>query len=305
MNPTERQAALTHLTTVADWLRWSFTMLSKAQVYLGHGVDSVWDESLQLVLGALSLPLECDEVVYQAALLPEERERIFDWVERRTLKREPLAYITQTAWFMGMPFYVDDRVLVPRSPFGEWIERGFEPWVNAEQVHRICEIGTGSGCMAIAAAMVFEDAQVDAVDISGDALAVASKNIEEYDLQDRVRLFEGDALSAVGDQCYDIIMSNPPYVPDEEEAGLPAEYRHEPANALFAGHDGMAIVSGLIEQAANHLTDHGVLFVEVGQFSEAVTRLYPDLPLTWLSCAQGGEGIFMITKEQLLNGRQT
>ncbi len=303
MSPTEREAALTHLTTVADWLRWTFSMLSKAQVYLGHGVDSVWDESLQLVLGALSLPLECDEVIYQATLLPEERERIVEWVERRTVKREPLAYITQKAWFMGMPFYVDDRVLVPRSPFGEWIERGFEPWLNAEHVHRICEIGTGSGCMAIAAAMVFENAQVDAVDISGDALAVASKNIEDYGLQDRVRLFKGDALSAVGDQCYDIIMSNPPYVPDAEEVGLPAEYRHEPANALFAGHDGMAIVSGLIEQAANHLTDYGVLFVEVGQFSEAVTRLYPDLPFTWLSCAQGGEGILLITKEQLLNGR--
>lgn len=304
MNPAERKSAITHLKSVADWLRWTFTMLSKTQVYLGHGVDSVWDESLQLVLSALSLPLECDEVIYQATLLPEERERITGWVERRTLKREPLAYITQAAWFMGLPFYVDERVLVPRSPFAEWIERGFEPWVNPDQVHRICEIGTGSGCMAIAAAMVFDAAHVDAVDISEDALAVAAKNVEEYGLQEQVSLLEGDALSAVGDQTYDIIMSNPPYVPDSEEASLPAEYRHEPSGALFAGNDGMQIVSGLIDKAADHLTEHGVLFVEVGQFSGAVTRLYPDLPFTWLTCAQGGEGILMITREQLLNGRQ-
>ncbi len=295
----QKKEALAHLTSLSDWLRWVFSCLNQADIYLGHGIDSCWDEALQLVLSALSLPLDPDELVYQATLLPHEREKIIDYLDRRVNKREPLAYIIKKAWFMGMPFYVDSRVLIPRSPFGEWIERAFSPWVDADKITSICDIGTGSGCIAIASAAVFDNASVDAIDISSDALAVAKHNVDEYGLADRVNLIESDGLSAVGDRVYDLIISNPPYVPNEEQASLPEEYCHEPESALFAGNNGMQVVESLLRGATKHLSDHGMLFVEVGQYGDNIIALFPELPFTWLSCSQGGEGIFMLTKKDL------
>ncbi len=299
-------ADLTHaesvqcLETVSDWLRWCMTCLAKHDIYLGHGADSHWDEALQLVLTALSLPIDIDEVCFDAKVLPSERQKISDWIIARSEKRQPLPYITQRAWFMRMPYYVDERVLIPRSPFGEWLEKSFSPWLDADTVKSVCDVGTGSGCIAIASAHVFPNAKVDAIDISEDALAVATINVNKHGVKDRVRLLHGNALNVVcGDKQYDLIISNPPYVPYVEQASLPEEYLYEPKQALFADDDGFAIVDDIIQSAAQHLSEKGLLIVEVGQNAEAFALRYPTLSVTWLTCESGGEGLFMLTREAL------
>ena len=278
-----------------------FDILNASDIFFGHGIDSAWDESVALVLTALNLPIDSGEEVLENPVSRSQWEKIEGWLTQRVEQRIPLAYIMQQAWFMGLPFYVDERVLIPRSPFAEWIGYAFEPWLKRDQVTRILEIGTGSGCMAIAAATVFQDAIVDAVDLSLDALEVAKRNVLAHQLQSRINLMQSDCFSALTPaHQYDLIISNPPYVAQEEIDLLPAEYRHEPLQtALYAEQEGMAIVDIILRNAANYLTEQGVLVVEVGYSDEILMRHYPDVPFTWLDCEAGGQGLFLLTKEQL------
>lgn len=288
-----------HLLTVGDWIRWSSSLFQEAALYFGHGTDNAWDEAVQLVLTLLHMELDCNERIWNARITPLEAQQLLLCIQKRVETREPLPYLLKRAWFMERPFYVDSRVLIPRSLLGEWIERALSPWVAEENVNRILEIGTGSGCIAIGCALTFPQAEVDAVDISEDALAVAHKNVVDYHLEDRVRLLKSDVYEGVGDQKYDVIISNPPYVSDEAMAVLPPEYRHEPRLALWADHQGLAVVDRILKGAFAHLNEGGILLVEVGDSADAVVEAYPHLDVVWLAQEQGEQGVFLVTKEGL------
>lgn len=283
-------------------LEWVAAKLATAGVFCGHGTDEVWDEAAHLVLHALGLPADATHDMLPDGLSQQQRNKVESLLRRRIEERLPLPYLTHEAWFMQFPFYVDQRVLVPRSPFASWIESGFAPWVKAPTaVQRILDIGTGSGSLAICCAMVFPNAAVDAVDISTDALEVAKRNVAHYQLQQRVHLLQSDCFATLQPQAqYDFIISNPPYVDADYLAELPDEYQHEPRCALHAEQAGLAICQQIMSEAAAYLRDDGCLFVEVGYNHAALQTLYPDLPLLWLECEQGGEGIFMLTKRQLV-----
>jgi ribosomal protein L3 glutamine methyltransferase len=287
------------LETIGDWLSFVEEILESEAVYLGHGTDNYWDEALQLVFAAIQIPLTTGREILGEFLEQREKNRVIDFLGKRVDQRQPLPYITNQAWFMGMPFFVDERVLIPRSPMGEWISKAFSPFLKPNTVKRICDIGTGSGCIAIGLALAFPQAKVDAVDICQQALSVAEKNIMDYELSSRIRTILGDALSAVEGESYDLIVSNPPYVPDAENALLPEEYRHEPAKALFSGVSGLDIVEGILSSAYRYLNKGGILVLEVGQTAVTLIKRYPQLPFLWLSCENGGEGLFLLMKEQL------
>lgn len=275
--------------------------LTQSDLFHGHGIDNAWDEAVALVCHVLHLPIDCDDSVLQHTVSNVQWQRMEHLTKRRIDERVPIFYLTQQAWFMGLPFYVDERVLIPRSPFAEWIEKRFEPWVDPHQVQHILEIGTGSGCMAIAAAYVFPDAAIDAVDISEGALAVAKQNVEQHVMTDSVRLLRSNCFRNLdADKQYDLIISNPPYVAQEEIDELPPEYRHEPIEtALYAADEGMAIVDEIIREAPKHMTPNAVLVIEVGYSDEILLSRYPHVPFTWLECEYGGQGLFLLTKEQL------
>ncbi|MDX1597510.1 MAG: 50S ribosomal protein L3 N(5)-glutamine methyltransferase [Marinobacter sp.] len=286
------------LHTIRDFLRYVSSRFSASELYFGHGTDNVWDEAVQLVMRSLHLPLENNTLFLDARLTREERELIVSRMRRRIEERVPMAYLLGEAWFMGMPFNVDERVLVPRSPIGELIERGLQPWLGDRPVGRILDLCTGSGCIGIGAATVFEDAEVDLSDISTDALNVARSNIELHELTERVRTVQSDVFDGI-DGRYDVILSNPPYVDAEDIAGMPDEYRHEPELGLAAGNDGLDIAHRIIAGAADHLNPGGLLIVEVGNSWVALEQAYPDLPLTWLDFENGGDGVFLLTAEDL------
>ena len=245
--------------------------LQRAELFYGHGSDNAWDEAVFLVLSACGLELDVGDEVLARIVTDAEKAQIDDWLQKRIEKHLPLPYITHQAWFCGLPFYVDERVLVPRSPFAEWINKQFEPWCRADDLKQILEIGTGSGCIAIATALALPDAKVDACDISVDALQVATKNIAEYKLQDRVKLFESDVYAHIPEKKYDLIISNPPYVSADEMNELPEEYLQEPQSGLEADNDGMAIVDKILKDAAKYLQPKGYLMVEVG-YSQEIGR---------------------------------
>lgn len=286
------------LHTVRDYLRYASSRFSASTVFFGHGTDNVWDEAVQLVMRTLHLPLDNNTLFLDARLTREERQLILERIQRRIDDRVPLAYLLGEAWFMGMPFHVDERVLVPRSPIGELIENGFQPWLGDKPVERILDLCTGSGCIGIGAATVFEDACVDLSDISPDALAVAESNIDLHELRERVRTVQSDVFANISGQ-YDIIVSNPPYVDAEDLAGMPQEFHHEPALGLAAGNDGLDIAHRIIAGAAEHLTPGGLLVVEVGNSWVALDEAYPDLPFTWLDFSNGGDGVFAIAEQDL------
>ncbi len=294
--------AIDDLQTVRDHLRYACTRFAASPLFFGHGTDNVWDEAVQLVMRSLSLPLENNTLFLDARLTREERHLILERIERRVTERVPLAYLLGEAWFMGMPFQVDERVLVPRSPIGELLEKGLQPWLGDKQVTRILDLCTGSGCIGIGAATVFEDADVDLSDISAAALDVARANIEFHGVGDRVRTVLSDVFESI-DGRYDVILSNPPYVDAADMASMPDEYRHEPELGLAAGKDGLDIARRIIDQAADHLTDDGLLIVEVGNSWVALDEAYPDLPLTWLEFEHGGDGVFLLHAEDLRNWR--
>ncbi|EMP55513.1 protein-(glutamine-N5) methyltransferase, ribosomal protein L3-specific [Marinobacter santoriniensis NKSG1] len=286
------------LQTVRDYLRFASSRFAASSLFFGHGTDNVWDEAVQLVMRSLHLPLENNTLFLDARLTREERTLIVDRINRRVNERVPLAYLLGEAWFMGMPFNVDERVLVPRSPIGELLENGLQPWLGDTPVARVLDLCTGSGCIGIGAAMVFEEAEVDLSDISEDALAVAESNIELHGVGDRVRTVKSDVFASVTGK-YDVILSNPPYVDAQDLASMPEEYRHEPELGLAAGQDGLDIAHRILAGAADHLTENGLLIVEVGNSWVALDEACPELPFTWLEFENGGDGVFLLRAEDL------
>ena len=286
------------LQTVRDYLRYVSSCFADSPLYFGHGTDNVWDESVQLVMRSLHLPLENNTLFLDARLTREERTLILYRMHRRIEERVPLAYLLGEAWFMGLPFHVDERVLVTRSPLGELIQGGLQPWLGEKPVARILDLCTGSGCIGIAAATVFEEAAVDLSDISPEALEVAAVNIDYHEVGDRVRTVRSDVFEGLEGR-YDVILTNPPYVDAEDIADMPAEYRHEPELGLAAGGDGLEIAHRILAGAGDYLNPGGLLIVEVGNSWVALQEAYPDLPFVWLEFENGGDGVFLLTAEDL------
>jgi ribosomal protein L3 glutamine methyltransferase len=296
----DTQDALTHLHTLRDYVRWSASRFEEAGLVYGHGTDNALDEAAALLLHTLHLPPVIPEPYWDARMTAREAEAVLARVRRRIEERLPLPYVTHEAWFCGLPFYVDQRVLVPRSPIAELIEAGFAPWLEVEKVERVLDIGTGSACIAIACAHAFPLASVDAADVSEDALEVARMNIIRHQVEDQVEPLLSDVLGGVpAGRRYDLIVSNPPYVDAEDMAQLPPEYRHEPRLGLEAGSDGLNVVRRLLAQAESYLTEQGVLVVEVGNSQAAVEDTWPNVPFLWLEFERGGHGVFLLTAEQV------
>ncbi len=287
--------------TIIDYLRFGLTQATLASLYYGHGTDNAWDDMLSLVLGTLSLPHDVDPQLLQAQLTDEEKNRLCRQLERRIIERVPVPYLTQTAYFCDLPFYVDERVLIPRSPIAELIREQFSPWIDANDVTRVLDLCTGSGCIAIACCYAFPDAEVDAVDISPDALVVANINQKRHGLQDVLTLIQSDCFDDMPAVQYDIIVCNPPYVGHDEMQTLPVEYRHEPKLALETTNQGLAIVEKILRSAAAYLTHHGILVLEVGNSEAILVDTYPHVPFTWLDFEHGGEGVFLLTRQQLID----
>lgn len=273
--------------------------LDRAGVFFGHGTDNAWDDAAALIWHALGLPDKVTPRTYERKVSAAGQAKVAALVERRIRERIPAVYLTGQTWFAGMPFNVDPRVLIPRSPIAELIEQQFVPWIDPTRVKDILDIGTGSGCIAIACAAAFPKAKVDGADISQEALDVAATNVRRHELGRRVRLVKSNHFSELGGRSYDIIVSNPPYVGAREMRDLPAEYRHEPSLALAAGRSGLDSVRVILSEAGRHLRPGGVLVVEVGNTETAVRRAFPKLPFTWLDFERGGGGVFLLTAEQL------
>ncbi len=292
--------AAQHLTTLRDILRFAVSQFNRAELFFGHGSDNAHDEAVYLVLHTLNLPLDTLDPYLDATLLPQEIETLLELIKRRAKERIPMAYLTNQAWQGDFEFYVDERVIVPRSFISELLGEGLRPWIEYDElVHRALDLCTGSGCLAIQMAYHYPAAQVDAVDLSLDALEVAAINIEDYDLQERVQLIHTDLFEGL-EGTYDLIVSNPPYVDAESVDTLPDEYRHEPEMALGSGHDGLDATREILLQAAKYLNPKGVLLVEIGHNREVLEAAYPELPFTWLETSGGDGFVFLLTREQLL-----
>jgi len=285
------------LRTLRDHIRWAVSCFHGEELFFGHGTDNAWDEARQLVLGALHLPWEIADSYLDCRLEEDELEYLQGLLKRRIEERVPTAYLLGEAWFCGLPFVVDERVLIPRSPIAEQIERHFAPWLPQEPA-RILDLCTGSGCIGIACAYEFPEAEVVLADLSFEALEVANLNIERHGLEGRVYCVQGDGFAGLPGQRFDLIVANPPYVDAEDFADMPAEYQHEPALGLACGEDGLDLVRRLLAEAAAHLTEKGLLIVEVGNSQVHVEALYPEVDFTWLEFERGGHGVFLLTAEQ-------
>jgi len=288
------------LITVRDWLRFAVSRFNEAKLFFGHGSDNAFDEAAYLILHTLHLPLDRLDPFLDASLTPDESDQVKTVIERRVRERLPAAYLTHEAWLGEHRFYVDERVIVPRSFIAELLREQLVPWLDdPDDVTRALDLCTGSGCLAILAALAFPNAHVDAVDLSKDALEVAARNVEEYGLKDQVELIESDLFKALVGRTYDVILSNPPYVNAESVAELPPEYQAEPALALGSGEDGLDATRQIMAAAKAHLNPGGLLVVEIGHNRDELEAAYPTLPFTWLDTESGDQFVFMLRREDL------
>ena len=287
------------LTTIRDFIRWGTSEFSRRQLVYGHGFDNAFDEARYLTLYALALPLDCPESWFDASLTVEERESVLNLLQQRAETRKPAAYLTHESWFYGLSFYVDERVLIPRSPIAELIGNGFEPWIDSGAVHRILDLCCGSGCIAIASQYAFPEAEVYAADVSAQALEVAAINLQRHDLETQITLVESDLFDRLNPPEFDVIACNPPYVDAEDMAALPDEFRHEPELGLAAGDDGLQLVERILADAVNYLNDRGILILEVGNSQPALEQKFDFLPMTWLEFEFGGSGVCCIQAQDL------
>lgn len=285
--------------TLLDFFRFGLSEAQENQIYLGHGTDNTWDEVLTLIFETLHLPLPGDRVLLQARLTQKEKQLLSEQLWLRMKHKIPVPYLTRKAYFCELPFYVDERVLIPRSPIGELIKQEFSPWLAKERVHKILDLCTGSGCIAVALSYAFPQASIDAVDISKEALEVAAINCKQHGLEEVITLIQSDCWQNLPKVNYDLIVSNPPYVSAEEMQGLPAEYHHEPRMALETANNGLEIVERILLNAGDYLSEDGILVVEVGNSEKALEARYPHIPFTWLEFEHGGQGVFLLTQQQL------
>jgi len=296
--------AIEDLVTMGDLVRWGASCFNEAELDFGHGTDNAMDDSFALVCHALHLPHDIPSYMVLTNLTKNERRRVVNLLMERISTRKPTPYLTHQAWFAGLSFYVDERVLVPRSPFAELIEHAFVPWVDPDGVESILDLCTGSGCIAIASAMEFPEAKIVATDVYADALDVAAFNIEKYGLKSQVELVQSDLFDALDAQNqFDLIVSNPPYVDARDMAALTPEFQQEPPHALAAGKDGLDVVKRILKEAPRYLSEHGVLMVEVGNSSQALIEQFPDVPFSWPEFEKGGHGVFVLTRQELVDAR--
>jgi len=298
MQQTSAQTAQI-LLTVRDYIRWAASRFSEAKLFHGHGTATALDDAAALILHSLHLPYNLSESYFSARLTEAERHKIIDLVERRINTRIPSAYLMHEAIFADLEFYVDERVLVPRSPIAELIREQFSPWVEYENVHHVLDLCTGSACIAIACAYAFPDANVHAVDLSTDALEVAKINQSKHEMEEQLTLFHSDLFNALPAQKYDLIVSNPPYVAISEWQQLPDEFHAEPEMGFTGGESGLDLVIKILVDAADYLTEQGVLIIEVGSSAQTLQTQFPEIPFYWLSFEQGGDGVFLLTAEQV------
>jgi len=301
---TEYRSASVQLHTLGDFIRWGASRFREAGLVFGHGMASALDESAYLVLHALHLPVDTPELYFRCHLTTAEKETVLQLLERRIRERKPAAYLTQEGWFAGLPFFVDERVLVPRSPLAEWVEKRFEPLLVADEVETVLDLCTGSGCIGIACAYAFPQAQIDLADISPAALEVAAINIERHHLGGHVQALASDLFAGLQGRSYDLIISNPPYVDAADLTRMGAEFHHEPALGLAAGQDGLAIVHRILREADQYLSEQGVLVVEVGNSQFALQATYPEVAFQWLEFERGGDGVFALDAAALRHYRQ-
>ena len=294
------EQAYQELSTLRDLMRFAVSRFTEAGVFFGHGTDNAWDEAAYLLLHSLHLPLDRLDPFMDARLTGDERAVALKIIERRITERLPSAYLTHEAWLGEYRFYVDERVIVPRSHIAELLDDQLSPWIGDPwAVTRVIDMCTGSGCLAILAAQAFPEATIDAVDLSPDALAVARRNVNDYGLESRIRLVQSDAFTGVRGERYDVIISNPPYVNAESMAALPDEYRREPQLALASGEDGLDFVRTLLKEAADHLNSNGLLVVEIGNNQEALELAFPETVFTWLDTSAGDRFVFLLRREEL------
>jgi len=295
---------LENLNTLLDFMRWGASQFVKAKLSYSHGLSSPLDESVYLVLRTLRLPVDTPEIYWQSKLTNSEIDSIIQTFKKRVEQKIPAAYIMKEGWFAGLQFTVDERVLIPRSPIAELVESQFTPWVNPDEVESILDLCTGCGCIGIACAYAFPQAKIDLSDLSEDALAVADLNIAQHDANNRITTYQSDLFAfllkdGLESKQYDIIVSNPPYVDEDDMTGLADEFKHEPELALSSGVDGLEFTKKMLNQAANFLTDQGVLVVEVGNSQYELAESYPDVPFRWVDFERGGDGVFILTKQDL------
>lgn len=292
------QEAIEELHSIIDWVRFSASEFERHGLFYGHGTDNPWDEAISLVTHCLNMPPQVTSEQAQCRLITDEKLSIAKLLHRRILERKPLAYLTNQAFFAGMPFYVDERVLVPRSPLAEMIEHRFAPWNKIEEPQRILDLCCGSGCIGIASLQAFPDAQLDLADLSRDALDVAEINIDQHGLWQQVAAIQSDLFNEL-QPGYDLIVSNPPYVDEEDLSAMPDEYQHEPAMGLGSGVDGLDITRKILAHAADYLNDGGLLVVEVGNSCVHLDEAFPEVVFNWVEFERGGHGVFVVTKEEL------
>jgi ribosomal protein L3 glutamine methyltransferase len=293
--------AAQNLLTVRDYLRFAVSRFYQAKLFFGHGSSEAYDEAVYLILHTLHLPIDTLAPFLDAHLTPSERSDVLNIIQRRVEQRIPAAYLTHEAFLGEYSFYVDERVIVPRSFIAELLRQQLSPWIaDPESITSVLDLCTGSGCLAILAADAFPNALIDAVDLSSDALDVANRNVSDYELEARVSLIESDLFARLEGRQYDLIISNPPYVDAESVASLPQEYLHEPTLALGSGNDGLDATRLILQHAAAHLTDNGILIVEIGHNRDVLEAAYPTLPFTWLDVTAGDQFVFMLHRNDLI-----